>query len=151
MKVASPFLSNAVRCPSCGLCQFKTVGRTCPRCNRPLILRFTGPPTTYVPQEAYEVSALGLLIRKMRRERKLSQTGLAKKMGTSRAQVSKIETGLVVPTIRTLSRFAVVFGIDIVEIFLQLRRQQPALNNQPCSVGRSARSLALCRSHSLPE
>jgi transcriptional regulator with XRE-family HTH domain len=82
-----------------------------------------GAPALSVSTDADLIAAIGSLTRRLRREKKLSQFRLAKAVGSTRSHISKIERGLVVPTIPTVARLASALGIDIAEFFLHLRRQ----------------------------
>ncbi len=62
---------------------------------------------------------IGSSIRELREVAGLSQRALARRMGTSQAQVSRVEAGMVAATLSTLQRAAqaldVVLTVDFVE------------------------------------
>lgn len=56
----------------------------------------------------------GELLREARRRHGLSQTRLARRAGTSQAAISRIERGLVSPTIETLAALVAQAGDELV-------------------------------------
>ena len=62
---------------------------------------------------------IGCSIRELRESAGLSQRALAQRMGTSQAQVARVEAGMVAATLSTLQRAAqaldVVLTVDFVE------------------------------------
>ena len=123
MASRSVLMNSFVWCSCCGLCQFRTLNGSCRRCRRPLSAPLAGAPPISVLTDTDVITAIGSLTRSLRKGRKLSQFRLAKAVGSTRSNISKIERGLVVPTIPTVARLASALGIDIVEFFLHLRRQ----------------------------
>jgi transcriptional regulator with XRE-family HTH domain len=79
-------------------------------------------------QESKEALAqrVGVAVKTLRKERKFTQQRLAILMGTGRSYISKLESGHVVPSLQTLESATSVFGIDLAELFLRLRRQTQA-------------------------
>lgn len=69
-------------------------------------------------REKYEIElskgVLGSLIRKTRKERKLTQEQLGKKIGVQKAQISKLESGASSATIDTILK---VFNALKAEVF----------------------------------
>ena len=63
------------------------------------------------------VKALGLRIRKLRKETRMSQEELAFKAGLNAAHFGLIERGLKKPTIETVSRIAEALEIPIDKLF----------------------------------
>jgi transcriptional regulator with XRE-family HTH domain len=61
--------------------------------------------------------AIGPKIRALRLRRKLGLTQLAKHTGLSPALLSKIERGQIFPTLPTLQRVAMVFGVGLEHFF----------------------------------
>lgn len=57
--------------------------------------------------------ALGERIKKLRKERELTQEALAKAVGISRIQMTRIETDLSKPGLETLMRLADVLGVSL--------------------------------------
>jgi transcriptional regulator with XRE-family HTH domain len=85
--------------------------------------------TPYCAEQPTEALAkrIGAAIRSLRKERKLSQRRLAEAMGTARSYISKLERGLLVPSLQTLERATSALGIDIADLFLRLRRRSSHL------------------------
>lgn len=84
--------------------------------------------------EAYEI---GPTIRLLRSERGLSLAQLSSHTGLSAGMLSRLETGQVVPTLPTLMRIAMVFGVGLERFFADGARK-PVL-----SVTRRAERLRL--------
>jgi len=61
--------------------------------------------------------ALGERIRRMRRDRLLTQLDLARQVGVTNGQISTIERGLSAPSIGTLRRIADALGVPVVAFF----------------------------------
>ncbi len=61
--------------------------------------------------------ALGERIRRMRRDRFLTQLDLAEQVGVTNGQISTIERGLSAPSIGTLRRIALALGVPVVAFF----------------------------------
>jgi ribosome-binding protein aMBF1 (putative translation factor) len=62
-------------------------------------------------RQAYE---LGVLVRDARMAADLSQSELAKRVGTSQSAIARLESGGAQPTIATLRRIANALGVDLV-------------------------------------
>lgn len=112
-----------VSCPSCALKQFRTSSGLCRRCRQPLghpLVRACGPsincPDTGVSKEAL-AKRLGAAIRSLRRARKMSQERLAIASGTARPCLSRIERGLAVPKLPTLTRISSALDVDLADLF----------------------------------
>ncbi len=56
-------------------------------------------------------------LRLLRLQRRLSQDVLADEAGVTQALVSAIERGLANPTVESLERLALVFGVGVVDLF----------------------------------
>ncbi|HEV3053396.1 MAG TPA: helix-turn-helix transcriptional regulator [Solirubrobacteraceae bacterium] len=56
----------------------------------------------------------GQLIRELRRRHRLSQAALAYRAGTTQQAISRIEQGLVSPTVEMLTRLAAACGEEVV-------------------------------------
>jgi len=52
-------------------------------------------------------------IRKLRKGRGLTQSGLARKTGLSQSYLSQVERGARVPSVRTLRRIAATLGVPV--------------------------------------
>ena len=61
----------------------------------------------------YQIMTLGQRIQQLRKEKKLTQAGLASNIGVSVAQLTRYETQGVQPNAEALKRMALVFGIPI--------------------------------------
>jgi len=114
------------RCPWCGLAQFPTVSGLCRRCRVPLLQRDRERPTSLsIGASALSQQSLperiGVAVRSLRHERGFSQNALAKKTGTARSYLSRLEHGLVASTVSTLERLAAALDIDIAYLFLAAR------------------------------
>jgi ribosome-binding protein aMBF1 (putative translation factor) len=64
--------------------------------------------------EARQAYELGVLVRDARLAADLSQTELAKRVGTSQSAIARLESGGAQPTIATLRRIATALGVDLV-------------------------------------
>lgn len=60
---------------------------------------------------------IGRRIRELRTARKLSQGDVRKRTGLLKAYTSRVELGLVVPSVRNLARYAEAFEIPLYRIF----------------------------------
>jgi len=72
-------------------------------------------------------SVIGWRVRSRAREVGLSSAELAKKVGLSRAMISKIENAQVSPSLATLSRLAEVLEVPITSLFQGLDEERDAL------------------------
>ena len=126
-----PYSSFEVpRCPRCGLVEFRHTLSKCVRCKKPLLDALaTGAPArslaSGVPKQSKEAlgQRIGIAGRSLRRESKFTQQRLAILMGTGNSYISKLESGTIIPSLQTLERATLAFGIDLAELFLRLRRQ----------------------------
>lgn len=59
----------------------------------------------------------GKNLNRIRKNKNVSQEKLAHLIGTDRSQISRIERGLVNPTITTVKSIAQILDIDISELF----------------------------------
>lgn len=62
------------------------------------------------------MNELGRLIRKKRRDRDVTQEGLAKMVGVSRSAIANIEVGFNMPSVDTLSKLAAALEISGSEL-----------------------------------
>src|ERR1700760_2851799 len=77
-------------------------------------------PTSVDPASAQNLLAgarLGERIKKLRLKRSMGLVELGQRTGLSASFLSQLETGRVVPTLRNLSRIALVFGKDLNYFF----------------------------------
>jgi ribosome-binding protein aMBF1 (putative translation factor) len=65
-------------------------------------------------EEACQAYELGVLVRDARVAADLSQSKLAKRVGTSQSAIARLESGGAQPTIATLRRIATAIGVDLV-------------------------------------
>ena len=77
------------------------------------------PERLKAEQEAYDFYS-GQLIRKVRREEKVTQAELASRIGTTKSYISKIEHGIMTPSASTFYRIIHALGLRI-EITRPLR------------------------------
>lgn len=77
-------------------------------------------------EEGLSAYAIGEKIRALRLKKKIGLVDLGKHTGLSPALLSKIETGKLFPTLRTLLRVAMVFGVGL-EHFFAGKEQGPVL------------------------
>ena len=73
------------------------------------------------PWQAPLATRIGKAVRRLRQERQLTQDSLALKTRTARSYVSRLENGLVGPTISTLERVASALDIDVTDLFVAAR------------------------------
>ena len=69
---------------------------------------------------------VGERIRKLRKERDWTQRELSEKTGVDPKNISSYESGRLIPSRRTLKRFAEAFGLTIEELTVE-QSQQPTL------------------------
>jgi transcriptional regulator with XRE-family HTH domain len=74
------------------------------------------PPLTQPSLEPLSLR-IGRAIRLLRQKRRLSQDRLAQSMKTSRPYLSRLERGVVSPSISTLERAALALGVDLCDLF----------------------------------
>lgn len=67
---------------------------------------------------------LGSRVRRLRKERNISQEHLAEKAGTSPVYLSRIESGLQKPSLQTLHRLATAMKVPLYAFFLWGRDEQ---------------------------
>jgi DNA-binding XRE family transcriptional regulator len=118
---------DALYCSACGLVQFATPSGFCRRCHRKLDCSFINRRKISTLPSSGGLSAdplakrIGVAIRQLRKERKLSQERLSKAIGAARANISRIERGLAIPTLTTLEKIASALGIDLLDLFIRFR------------------------------
>ncbi len=122
--------SEVPTCLHCGLVQFRTVKGLCRRCGRPLDPHAGRAPVCPAVHVGFSPSAeklaerIGTTIRSLRKERRLTQQCLADRAGTARTYISRLECGLLVPSLDTLERVVMALNLtDLADLFLRLRRQ----------------------------
>jgi DNA-binding XRE family transcriptional regulator len=110
-------LHEVTTCPHCGLRGYLTENGQCRRCHRPLgveylrlsLSEFVGG----VSNERLSERA-GSALRALRAANGISQQGLARAAGIGRSQLSRIECGHVLPSLRTLLQLAGLCGLTVV-------------------------------------
>jgi transcriptional regulator with XRE-family HTH domain len=110
---------EVLRC-QCGLVQFRPLTNNCRRCHRSLDEEPPAPALAPVPSppvpEAGGRGPLALAIRFTRLRNGLSQRQLAGRLCTARTYISKLETGVVSPTLSSLERVAQALEVSVVEL-----------------------------------
>ena len=122
---------ETIRCGGCNLNQFVTLGGRCRRCHQPFTKAETIPPEprrveVYHPApitfyRAYSrestLRRLPDTFRLIRLTLGYSQKALAERAGWTRTYVSKLESGKCAPNMRTVMRFAALFGFSLGFLF----------------------------------
>jgi transcriptional regulator with XRE-family HTH domain len=85
------------------------------------------PPPPPAPAPSQIESVIGWRVRSRAREIGLSSAELAKRVGLSRAMISKIENAQVSPSLATISRLAEVLDVPITSLFQGLDEERDAL------------------------
>ncbi len=80
------------------------------------------------------VSYMGTKVRKLRKEKHLTQLDLARQVGITNGQISTIERGVSSPSISTLHKIARSLGVPMAEFFQDASDQQVRVT--PASAGR---------------
>lgn len=117
----------AITCPNCALHQFKPLSGLCRRCNRPLVYSFAYRRKTISNVEPAILSteslakSIGSKIRRQRKMCKISQQRLATITNTARPSLSRIENGIVLPSLNTLCRISAALGLELHELFISNR------------------------------
>jgi len=75
-------------------------------------------------EEAIRVKAIGDRIRRLRLKRSMGLVELGQRTGMSASFLSQLETGRVVPTLRNLSRIALVFNKDLWHFLQDEKKNQ---------------------------
>lgn len=70
-------------------------------------------------QQADRAIQLAHEIRALREQRGLSQTELARQVGTTQSAIARLESGTISPSLATLERVADALGVDLVVTFAQ--------------------------------
>ncbi len=90
-------------------------------------------------EEAVVAQEVGRQVRRLRRERELTQGQVAQKAGLNLTTVSHVETGSVSPTVETLGKLAHALDVGVVELFPKAQA--------PFEGGFSARDIALAQAY----
>lgn len=62
-------------------------------------------------------SGFGIIFKRLRTERQMTQTELATKLNTSISVISMLEQNKRIPTLEMLEKYAEIFNTDVIEIF----------------------------------
>jgi transcriptional regulator with XRE-family HTH domain len=126
---------DVLKCDRCGLTQFapQDPDAPCKRCHVSLSwvpeLEVAVAPPAPTPTAPEGLAALAQVVRDLRMRAGLSQRGVAKKMGTARTWVSKVELGYCVPIIPTLSRLAQALGVSVFQLLRATEDSRAASHN----------------------
>ena len=116
---------EVLACFRCRLVQFRTRTSLCRRCHKPLDgvvrnrteLNATGTrPLPAAMDGSDAVRNLGMRVRRVRKDRGLTQRVLASRMHVPRTYISKVEMGRVMPTLETLGRIAAGLEINVTHL-----------------------------------
>jgi transcriptional regulator with XRE-family HTH domain len=72
------------------------------------------------------MNAVGIHIRKLRRNENMTQQTLADRLSVTRQAVSQWEMGNTQPDLDTLAAIAGVFGVDMMEVIYGEKRKEPS-------------------------
>lgn len=106
--VANP---GVIRCPHCKLNQF--LRETCRRCRGVMVTPPKQPIAVAVPDAEPECYSFGRRLREVRLFRGMTQSVLAKRLGTSRPWISGAECGAYAPFTQSAMRLANALGVPI--------------------------------------
>jgi transcriptional regulator with XRE-family HTH domain len=117
---------EVTRCLLCGLVQYRPKKNNfCRKCLRFLPLRMTfripAAPEAVEPvhvSQATWVANIGKTISQLRESRNLTQAQLQRKSRISRSYISRIESGLMTPSISTLEKFAAALQVHLGRFFV---------------------------------
>jgi ribosome-binding protein aMBF1 (putative translation factor) len=113
-------IRDVLICPWCKLRQFSGKNNTCRRCRKPLSITYLEIPFSPMTTDPYSLAVtVGRTIRELRLRRGYSQLTLASRIRSHRTHVSRIERGMVTPTLPMLLRAALALGIE--KLFIRLR------------------------------
>jgi DNA-binding XRE family transcriptional regulator len=90
-------------------------------------------------EEAVVAREVGRQVRRLRRERELTQGQVAQKAGLNLTTISHVETGSVSPTVETLEKLARALDVGVVELFPKAQA--------PFEGGFSEREIALAQAY----
>jgi ribosome-binding protein aMBF1 (putative translation factor) len=110
---------ETIRCSNCDLNQFKTASGNCRKCSEPYISAAPIPAAEAEPISISDLYPLhgrqtdsGRAVKILRTVLNLSQRRLAERMGVPRTYVSKLEQHHADPTLSSIARLSVAFGIS---------------------------------------
>jgi len=82
-------------------------------------------------QPAPQVADIGVRLRRLRRERKLTQAGLARQIGIQQSDLSRMEKGEYRVSLDNLFKILAVFDIKMADFFGDITAAQPATASRP--------------------
>ena len=82
--------------------------------------------TQKTPQPVPQAMSIGSRLRRLRKQRRLTQTELARQIGIQQSDLSRMEKGEYRVSLDNLFRILAVFGVDIAEFFNQEPAHRPA-------------------------
>lgn len=108
---------QVTRCTHCGLNQFMTASALCRCCHKSLVPEVAEPEPSPIPAplalESVPKLDIASTVRELRKQRDLSQNGLAERMGISRTYISKLEGGKLTPGMYSIERIAKALNVNI--------------------------------------
>ena len=69
--------------------------------------------------------AIGVRLRQLREQRKMSQGDVEKLTGLLRCYTSRVENGHTVPSLDTLEKYAAAFGVPLYQLFYEVDEPPP--------------------------
>ncbi len=84
-----------------------------------------------VGQAAAQVPDIGVRLRRLRRERKLTQADLARQIGIQQSDLSRMEKGEYRVSLDNLFKILGVFDIKMADFFGDTATAQPAMTSRP--------------------
>lgn len=73
--------------------------------------------------------AVGKTIKRLRKERKISQEKLAEAINSHQVYISEIERGLKIPSLPVLHEMAIAFGMSLTELVSYIEKELQNQNN----------------------
>ena len=70
-------------------------------------------------------TAVGKTIKRLRKEKKISQEKLAEAINSHQVYISEIERGLKIPSLPVLHQMAIAFGISLTELISYIEKELP--------------------------
>jgi HTH-type transcriptional regulator / antitoxin HipB len=85
--------------------------------------RLAAPGASAGYERARRAFELGEQLRALREAQRLSQSELARRMGSTQPAIARLEAGRVAPSLDTLDRAAAALGVELVVTFQQPPRR----------------------------
>ena len=85
--------------------------------------RLASPAARAGYQRAQRAFELGEQLRALRELQRLSQSELARRMGSTQPAIARLEAGRVAPSLNTLDRAAAALGVELVITFQEPQRR----------------------------